>query len=44
MTPKAGGPMNGARPFTEVMLEEAGAIAAAAKRVDARLADAAVAR
>jgi arabinose-5-phosphate isomerase len=43
MTPKAGGPMNGARPFTEVMLEEAGAIAAAAKRVDARLADAAVA-
>jgi len=30
------------RPFTEVMLEEAGAITAAAKRIDARLADAAV--
>jgi len=30
------------RPFTEVMLEEAGAIAAAAKRIDARTADAAV--
>ena len=43
MTPKPGGPMNGTRPFTEVMLEEAGAIGAAAKRVDARLADAAVA-
>ena len=30
------------RPFTDVMLEEAGAITAAAKRIDARLADAAV--
>ena len=35
--------MTSKRPFTEVMLEEATAISAAAKRIDVRTAEAAVA-